>query len=67
MPARCDGNNEAVLGALMLVLLIGFLVGMWLVRSHYEASTYQKLTGADVTMWDAMWVELRVQEGTKGE
>lgn len=34
----------------------------WLVPSYYEARTYRRLTGAEVTMWDAMWVELRVQE-----
>jgi hypothetical protein len=65
MPARCDGNNEVVLGVLMLVLLLAIAVFMWIVPSYFEASTYRKLTGANVTTWDAMWVELRVQEGTE--
>jgi hypothetical protein len=38
------------------------LVAFWLAPSYFEARTYRKLTGADVTMWDAMWVQLRVQD-----
>ena len=42
-----------------LLLLLGF---SWILPSYFEAKTYRKLTGANVSMWDAMWVELRVQE-----
>ena len=40
-------------------------VGWWVFSSWLEASTYAKLTGKDVSTWDAMWVELRVQEGAQ--
>lgn len=39
--------------------------GSWVVRSYFEAKTYNKLTGASATTWDAMWVELRVQAEPK--
>lgn len=42
------------------------LLGCFFVfAAHKEAETYNRLTGAHVTTWDAMWVELRVQEGTR--
>jgi hypothetical protein len=30
--------------------------------AYMESSTYNKLTGAETTWWDALWVELRVQD-----
>ena len=50
-----------ILGVLLGLLLIG-AVSWWVVKSSFEASTYNRLTGANVSTWDAMWVELRVQE-----
>ena len=38
------------------------LVGMWIVRSHYEAKTYNEITGKNITTRQALWVQLRVQE-----
>lgn len=46
------------------MVLLG--VVFWLVPSYFEARTYSRLTGANVTMWDAMWVDLRVQESIPG-
>lgn len=60
---RDDSRGSVLmLGAILVLLPVCF----WLLPSYFEAKTYRKLTGADVTMWDAMWVELRVQEGTEG-
>lgn len=47
---------------LFLVLVIPTVLGIWVIRSSMEASTYNRITGSDVTTWDAMWVELRVQD-----
>jgi hypothetical protein len=33
--------------------------------AHQEAATYNRLTGADVTWWDALWVDLRVMDAPK--
>lgn len=32
---------------------------------YNEARTYTRLTGKNVSWWDALWVELRVQEQPK--
>jgi hypothetical protein len=46
----------------MLAGLIGALVILMLPLSYMEAKTYNKLTGANVTTWDALWVDLRVTD-----
>lgn len=43
-------------------VLLAVGVAIWVIRSHYEAETYERLTGVHVTTWDAMWVQLRVIE-----
>jgi len=48
----------AVVVTFVLVLVFG--VGPWVVESYFEASAYEKLTGKEVSTWDAMWVQLRV-------
>jgi hypothetical protein len=48
--------------AALAVLLI--LAGGW-IGACQEAKTYNKITGADVTTWDALWVELRIQESPR--
>ena len=51
-------------GLMQIVLLIlgGFVLLVLMVWgfSAQEAKTFNKLTGSEVTAWDAMWVELRV-------
>ncbi len=41
-------------------------IGCWVAHSYYESETYNRLTGAHTTWWDAMWVELRVQDAPRG-
>lgn len=53
----------------LYVIAIGFIVlgalTVWIASSYFESRTYNRLTGAQTTTWDAMWVELRVQNTTK--
>lgn len=44
--------------ALVGVVLAAF--GALIIKSHYEAETYNRLTGGTATTWDALWVQLRV-------
>ncbi len=45
--------------------LIGLTVGAWISSSYFEARAYNRVTGAHVSTFDAMFIELRVQEGPK--
>jgi multisubunit Na+/H+ antiporter MnhB subunit len=49
----------AVIGAIVLSL------AAWVVPSYFEAQAYNRVTGSNVSTWDAMWIELRVQGGSK--
>ena len=50
----------ALAGIFTLVMIAG-----WIIHSHNEARVFNKLTGADATWGDAMWVQLRVMEPFK--
>jgi hypothetical protein len=47
-----------LIGPLAIAFCIWFQASM-------ESHTYNKLTGANTTWWDALWVELRVQDKTE--
>ena len=49
-----------VFSAAVLILL-----GLWVCSSYLEARAYNNITGKNVSTWDAMFVELRIQEGAK--
>lgn len=42
------------------ILIVGGLGGFWVFSSSMEARTYNRLTDSDVTTWEAMWSQLRV-------
>jgi hypothetical protein len=46
----------------MLGAVLGFFGGLHVLHSSYEAAAYTRLTGKQVTTWDAMFLDLRVQE-----
>lgn len=43
----------------LLVLVV------WLFQSMMEARAFNAVTGKNVSTWQAMWIELRVQEQSK--
>ena len=52
-----------VAGSLLLVVIAAGIF-RW-VSATMESRTYNRLTGAHTTTWDAIWVELRVQDEPK--
>jgi hypothetical protein len=57
--------SEFKIAAVMLIVAGVSLLGFWVIHSHFEARAFNHLTGKHVSTWDAMWVELRVQEPSK--
>jgi hypothetical protein len=53
----------AWVGLLGAVVVCGTAFAVF--RFHMESDTYNRLTGAHTTWWDAVWVELRVQESPR--
>lgn len=47
------------------VLLFVFMPLAMLASAYFESQAYNRLTGANTTTWDAVFLELRVQEQPK--
>lgn len=67
MRKQSDAEDVLKLGCSLFVLagvlLLGF--GIWVGRSHFEARAYNHVTGKNVSTWDAMFLDLRVQAEPK--
>lgn len=59
-------EHENILSCLVFLLFI-FVLGpaVWVGASYFEARAYNKVTGKNVSTFDAMFIGLRVQEGAK--
>ena len=47
-----------------VLAFVGILVAaalVWIGMSAMEARAFNRATGRDVSTWDAMWIQLRVQ------
>lgn len=51
--------------AIVVVLVCGVPLVGWVGKSYFEAKAYERVTGKHVSTWDALWLELRVQEPPK--
>ncbi len=57
---------ENVVGYLIVcVLIAALLFAIVVVPAYFESAAYNRLTGANTTTWDAIWLDLRVTEGVK--
>ena len=45
-------------GAILVVLML--IVALVWGGAVMEAKTYNRITGSDVTTWEALWIELRL-------
>jgi hypothetical protein len=54
-----DNMSGGLLLTILAVLLLGWLAA-WAGKSYMEATSYENVTGRQVSTWDAMWLELRV-------
>lgn len=54
-----------VLIPLVFAAFFALIAALVLLPPYMEARSYERVTGRHVSMWDAMWIDLRVQEPTK--
>jgi len=47
-----------MLGALLIGVLV--LTALWAGFSHFQARSFERLTGAQVSTWDAMFLDLSI-------
>lgn len=62
--ARLKRDDTAAVYYMLLAALAVLLAVTWLLAAQ-ESRTFNRLTGAHTTAWDALWVELRVQDGVQ--
>lgn len=55
-------DHETSVTIVMVVGLVIVALGIWIGQSHFEAKAYNNITGSNVSTWDAMFIELRVQD-----
>ena len=58
--ARFLKSKSETASALLLVFAILCLLFVWFLFSYFEARSYNRVTGEDVSTFDAMFVELRI-------
>lgn len=51
--------------AVITFVVVVLCMASWVFGSAMEARAYNNVTGKHVSTWDAMWIELRVQESPK--
>lgn len=54
-----DKLIERLVIIVTIIMFIG-VVSWWPVSSYFEAKAYQNLTGKNVSIWEAMFLELRI-------
>lgn len=60
-----DDTKAAGVAAVVLLLTLVVAAVVWVGVSWLEASSFNRVTGKNVSTWDAMWIDLRVQEAPK--
>lgn len=60
-------DSEFKLGCVLAAIFVAFAASIVWFQATNESATYNRLTGAHTTAWDALWVELRVQDTTKDQ
>ena len=61
-------RNKITFGVLLGAIVLGFIsafISAWIIKSKLEADAFNNATGKQVSTWDAMWIELRIQEPAK--
>lgn len=53
-------NNPVKATIVLFLFFMTISTVSWLVKSKMEAEAFSRITGEQITTWDAMWVELRV-------
>lgn len=54
-------QSEAAMAAAVLAVVVVAIFAAHFVAAYFESTTYNRLTGASTTTWDALFVELRVE------
>ncbi len=57
-----DGCSYPIIGFFILII---FVLSLIYLQAAFEANAYKNVTGKEVSVWDAMFLDLRVQSEPK--
>jgi len=57
-----ESEKYTMIYTLATLVVIFSAVASWVVHSKFEADAFNEITGKNVSTWNAMWIQLRVQE-----
>lgn len=57
--------TRVVLAGLAVACLLFAWVGVTVARAYFEAAAYERVTGNRVSTWDAIFLDLRVEENVR--
>lgn len=55
-------NSEGMQILYLILIFLVVAIGGWVTFSYFEAKSYNNLTGNNVSTWNAMFLDLRVQD-----
>ena len=59
-----DEKNPIKAYVAIILLIFAISTGWWILKSRMEATAFNRITNSEVSTWDAMWVQLRVDRPT---
>ena len=60
-------KGEMIFGGLLIVLVFAFLIAFKFWSASQEAQSYRKFCDRPVTTWDALFLDLRIDECKKDQ
>ena len=57
--------RESTRMILVVAVFLFMALSIWVGKSFFEAMAFNAATGKNVSTWDAMFIELRIQEQSK--
>ena len=58
-------KKEELIAGLIIMAAVALGIGCVYLKASYKAQAYERLTGKHVTIMDAMFLDLRIQEQVK--
>jgi len=55
-------KEEFIISIIGIIILIGIGLGIHWFMASQEANSYRKFCDKPVTTWDALWLDLRIDE-----
>lgn len=55
-------TKETMMITSWFLAAIAAIFAIWILCCFFEAQAFNRVTGRNVTVWDAMWLQLRVDD-----